>query len=135
MTDVGLLRRHAHLASSAFTEENRLFEEFKGALTENYVVQSLAGIPESGCYYWSKSPYEVGFVIQHDNDVIPIEVKAGQNFKSTSIKNYMQQYEEQTKLCVRLSLRNLSLDGKVLNVPLYLADELERLIAFAMANL
>lgn len=135
MTDVGLLRRHAHLASSAFTEENRLFEEFKGALTENYVMQSLAGIPESGCYYWLKSPYEVDFVIQHDNDVIPIEVKAGQNVNSTSIKNYMQQYEEQTKLCVRLSLRNLSLDGKVLNVPLYLADELERLIAFAMANL
>ena len=134
MTDVGLLRRHAHLASSAFTEENRLFEEFKGALTENYVMQSLAGIPESGCYYWSKSPYEVDFIIQHDNDVIPIEVKAGQNVKSTSIKNYLQQYEEKTKLCVRLSLRNLSLDGKVLNVPLYLADELERLIAFAMAN-
>ena len=74
------------------------------------------------------------FIIQHDNDVIPIEVKAGQNVKSTSIKNYLQQYEEKTKLCVRLSLRNLSLDGKVLNVPLYLADELERLIAFAMAN-
>ena len=133
MGDVGLLRRHAHLASSAFSEANRLFEEFKGALTENYVMQSIQRIRDGRIYYWSKAPHEVDFVIQIDNDVFPIESKAGQNVRATSIKNYLSEYSEQTKLCVRLSMRNLSLDGNILNVPLYLADELERLIAIAVS--
>lgn len=133
MGDVGLLRRHAHLASSAFAEENRLFEEFKGALTENYVMQSLQHVQDGRLYYWAKTPHEVDFVIQIENDVFPIESKAGQNIKAASIKHYLSEYSEQTRLCVRLSMRNLSFDGKILNIPLYLADELERLISIAAA--
>lgn len=133
MGDVGLLRRHAHLASSAFAEENRLFEEFKGALTENYVMQSLQHVQDGRLYCWTKTPHEVDFVIQIENDVFPIESKAGQNIKAASIKHYLSEYSEQTKLCVRLSMRNLSFDGKILNIPLYLADELERLISIAAA--
>lgn len=132
MVDVGLLRRHAHLASSAFSEENRLFEEFKGALNENYVLECIQNIPDVSIYYWSEVPYEVDFIIQLDNDVLPIEAKAGKNIKSASIKNYAEEYKEQTKLCVRLSTRNLSYDGNMLNVPLYLADELERIINIAI---
>ena len=64
MVDVGLLRRHAHLASSAFSEENRLFEEFKGALNENYVLECIQNIPDVSIYYWSEIPYEVDFIIQ-----------------------------------------------------------------------
>lgn len=131
MGDVGLLRRHAHLASSAFAEENRLFEEFKGALTENYVMQSLQHVQDGRLYYWTKTPHEVDFVIQIENDVFPIEAKAGHNIKAASIKHYLSEYSEQTKLCVRLSMRNLSFDGKILNIPLYLTDELERLISIA----
>ena len=133
MGDVGLLRRHAHLASSAFAEENRLFEEFKGALTENYVMQSLQHVQDGRLYYWTKTPHEVDFVIQIENEVFPIESKAGQNIKAASIKHYLSEYSEQTRLCVRLSMRNLSFDGKILNIPLYLADELERLISIAAA--
>lgn len=133
MGDVGLLRRHAHLASSAFAEENRLFEEFKGALTENYVMQSLQHVQDGRLYYWTKTPHEVDFVIQIENDVFPIESKAGHNIKAASIKQYLSEYSEQTKLCIRLSMRNLSFDGKILNIPLYLADELERLITIAAA--
>lgn len=132
MVDVGLLRRHAHLASSAFSEENRLFEEFKGALNENYVLESIQNIPDVSIYYWSEIPYEVDFIIQLDNDVVPLEAKAGKNIKSASIKKYAEEYKEQTKLCVRLSTRNLSYDGNILNVPLYLADELERIINIAI---
>lgn len=133
MVDVSLLRRHAHLASSAFTEENRLFEELKGALTENYVMQSLQQIPDGSIYYWSKAPYEVDFIIQLGNDVYPIEAKAGQNVRATSLKNYAAEYPAETKLCVRLSMRNLSFDERILNIPLYMADEAERLIAIALA--
>ena len=133
MGDVGLLRRHAQLASSAFAEENRLFEEFKGALTENYVMQSLQHVQDGRLYYWTKTPHEVDFVIQIENEVFPIESKAGQNIKAASIKHYLSEYSEQTRLCVRLSMRNLSFDGKILNIPLYLTDELERLISIAAA--
>ena len=132
MGDVGLLRRHSRLSSSTFSEENRLFEEFKGALTENYVLESLLNIPDVSLYYWSDTPYEVDFIIQLDNDVFPVEAKSGKNIKAASIKNYARVYSEQTKLCVRLSTRNLSFDGNLLNIPLYLADEIGRIIALAL---
>ncbi len=70
MIDVGLLHRHAHLASSAYTEGNGLIEEFKGALTENYVLQSLYNIPDMLIHYWSETPYEVDYVMQIDYDTI-----------------------------------------------------------------
>lgn len=132
MGDVGLLRRHSRLSSSTFSEENRLFEEFKGALTENYVLESLLNIPDVSLYYWSDTPYEVDFIIQLENDVFPVEAKSGKNIKAASIKNYARVYSEQTKLCVRLSMRNLSYDGNLLNIPLYLADEIGRIIALAL---
>ncbi len=132
MGDVGLLRRHSRLSSSTFSEENRLFEEFKGALTENYVLESLLNIPDVSLYYWSDTPYEVDFIIQFENDVFPVEAKSGKNIKAASIKNYARVYSEQTKLCVRLSMRNLSFDGYLLNIPLYLADEIGRIIALAL---
>lgn len=132
MTDVGLLRRHARLASSAFTEENRLFTEFKGALTENYVLQSLLHIKDAVPYYWSDGLHEVDFAVQLDNDIFPIEAKAGRNVGGASVKAYAKAYAAETKLIVRCSLQNLSLDGRVLNVPLFLADELERMIRTAL---
>lgn len=132
MGDVGLLRRHSRLSSSTFSEENRLFEEFKGALTENYLMESLLNIPDISVYYWSETPYEVDFVIQLENDVFPVEAKSGINIKAASIKNYAKEFDDQTKLCVRLSLRNLSYDGNLLNIPMYLADELERIIKLAL---
>ena len=85
--------------------------------------------------YWANAPYEVDFVIQRENDVIPVEAKAGTNVKATSIKNYEKQYTEETPLIVRLSLRNLSLEGKVLNVPLFMADNLDKIIGVALQTL
>ena len=132
LPDVGLLRRHARLAASAFTEGNRLFTEFKGALTENFVLQSLLRMENPALYYWSDIAHEVDFVIQLENDIIPIEVKAGQNVGAASIKAYAKAYEAQTKLVIRCSLKNLSLDGRVLNIPLFMADELPRLVKTAL---
>lgn len=132
MGDVGLLRKHSRLATSAFTENNRLFTEFKGALTENYTLQCLLRQFEVKPRYWADAQHEVDFVVQKENDIIPVEVKAGENVRMTSIKNYYKQYESETPLLVRLSLRNLSLDGNVLNVPLFLADQLDKLIGIAL---
>lgn len=132
MGDVGLLRKHSHLATSAFTENNRLFTEFKGALTENYVLQCISRQFEVKPRYWANTQYEVDFIVQRENDIIPLEVKAGENVKATSIKNYYKLYESETPIIVRLSLRNLSLDGNVLNVPLFLADKLDKIIGIAL---
>lgn len=134
MVDVGLLRRHSRLATTAFSEKNRLFTEFKGALTENFVLQSLIRQFEVIPRYWSESQYEIDFIIQRENDIIPIESKAGVNVKATSIKKYAQNYSSQTPLIIRLSLRNLSLDGNILNVPLFMIDELDRIISIAIKN-
>ena len=124
-----------YMAPTAFGEGNRLFTEFKGALTENFVLQSMLRQFEFMPRYWANAPYEVDFVIQRENDVIPVEAKAGINVKATSIKNYEKQYTEETPLIVRLSLRNLSLDGKVLNVPLFMADNLDKIIGIALQSL
>lgn len=132
MSDVGLLRKHSHLATSTFAEYNRLFTEFKGALTENFVLQSLSRQLETEPRYWADAPYEVDFVVQLDNDIIPVECKAGTNVKSTSLKKYSQQYTEQTPLMVRFSLMNLSIDGNLLNIPLFLVDRAGELIRLAI---
>ena len=132
MSDVGLLRKHSHLATSAFAENNRLFTEFKGALTENFVLQSLSRQFETAPRYWTETPYEVDFVVQLDNDIIPVECKAGTNVRATSLKKYSQQYQEQTPIMVRFSLMNLSFDGKVLNIPLFLADKAVDLVRLAL---
>lgn len=129
--DVGILRRLSYLPVTAFAEKNRLFTEFKGALTENYVHQSLKRGFEVAPRYWADASHEVDFVIQREGDIIPVEAKAGENVTATSLKRYAKNYGEQTPLMVRFSMRNLSYDGKILNVPLFMADELNRLLELA----
>ncbi len=126
--DVGILRRLSRLSATAFGEQMRLFTEFKGALTENFVHQSLLRSFDIPPRYWAETPHEVDFIIQCENSVIPVEVKAGEAVKAASIKQYIKDYDEETPLAVRLSMKNLSYDGKILNVPLFMIDELKRLI-------
>ena len=106
LVDVGLLRRLALLAPTAFGEGNRLFTEFKGALTENYVLQTLVTQFEVPPRYWSQSnpPYEVDFLIKRDNDMIPVEVKSETNITSKSFRKFKELFPEQVKLRVRFSL-------------------------------
>ncbi|NLZ83402.1 MAG: ATP-binding protein [Clostridiales bacterium] len=137
LVDVGLLRRLAQLAPTAFGEGNRLFTEFKGALSENYVLQALRNQYEVTPRYWSWSnpPYEVDFLIQHDNDIIPIEVKSEANTVSRSLKKYKEKYSNHTKLRVRFSLDNLKIDNDMLNIPIFMADYTDKLIRLGLNNL
>jgi len=134
LVDVGLLRRLALLAPSAFGEGNRLFTEFKGALSENYVLQAMKNQFEATPRYWSAdSPrYEVDFLIQRENDILPVEVKSEDNTESKSLKYYKKKYGEKVKLRVRFSLNNLKLDNDVLNIPLFMADYADKLIGLAI---
>lgn len=134
LVDVGLLRRLALLAPTAFGEGNRLFTEFRGALSENYVLQALTNQLEAMPRYWSQinPSYEVDFIIQRENDIIPVEVKAEANTEAKSLKKYKEKYSDKVKLRVRFSLDNLKLDGDLLNIPLFMADYADRLIGMAM---
>ena len=137
LADVGVLRRLAQLDPTAFGEGNRLFTEFKGALTENYVLQTLITQFEVTPRYWTQTnpPYEVDFLIQRGNDIFPIEVKSETNTTSRSLKKYKELFPDKVKLRVRLSLDNLRLDGDVLNIPLFLADQIDRLIGMGLERL
>ena len=128
MPDTGLLRKMSdHPVSSllGISEDKNI--PFKGALAENYVLQELNAAYTRAAYYWAKNNYEMDFVIQMDNYVLPIEVKAGQNVKSRSMAKVLESLDKG----VRVSMRNLKYDGKILNVPLVLTSELVRLVGIA----
>lgn len=137
LADVGILRRLAQLAPTAFGEGNRLFTEFKGALTENYILQTLITQFEVIPRYWSQSnpPYEVDFIIQRNNDIFPVEVKSEDNTRSRSLKKYKELFGNKIKLRVRFSLDNLKLDDDMLNIPLFMADHTDRLIGLALEQM
>ena len=136
LVDVGLLRRLAQLAPTAFGEGNRLFTEFKGALTENFVLQTLITQFEVTPRYWTQinPPYEVDFLIQRENDIFPVEVKSEANTTSKSLNKFKELFPAQVKLRVRFSLNNLKLDDDVLNIPLFMTDQTERLIGLALEH-
>ncbi len=96
LVDVGLLRRLAQLAPTAFGEGNRLFTEFKGALTENFVLQTLVTQFEVLPRYWTQNnlPYDVDFLIQRDNDIFPVEVKSEDNTTIRSLKKFKEKYPD-----------------------------------------
>ena len=137
LCDVGMLRRMAFLAPSAIAEGNRLFTEFKGALTENYILNALEPQFEPLPRYWAmdKPRYEVDYLIQRENEIFPIEVKSDANVESKSLKKYAEVYPGRAKLRVRFSLRNLCLNGDVLNIPLFMADYADKLIGIALKAL
>lgn len=134
LVDVGLLRRLAQMSPTAFGEGNRLFTEFKGALTENFVLQTLITQFEVTPRYWSQNnpPYEVDFLIQRENDIFPIEVKSETNTSSKSLKKFKELFPNNVKLKIRFSLNNLKLDDDVLNIPLFMADYTDRLIGLVL---
>lgn len=120
--DVGLLRRLSRLDSTAFSQDAALLSEFKGAFAENYVLQELLPQLDSTPRYWTneKPKYEVDYLVRLGNEVVPVEVGAVESVDSPSLRYYARKHPG-TPLRLRFSMRNLSLDGGVLNVPLYLA--------------
>ncbi len=125
--DVGVLRLLSHLDPVAILEGNRLFTEFKGALTENYILESLIQQFEELPRYWSSAnKAEVDYLIQYNNDIIPIEVKSDENIRSKSLAFYRKEFSP--KLSIRYSLRNLKYDEGVLNIPLFMSDFTKKII-------
>ena len=117
--DVGLLCAMSELDAKSIIEGNSLFVEFKGALTEQYVLQELvASTPYTAYYYGSeKATFEQDFLIQKENKVVPIEVKAETNVRSQSLKAFYEKYKPE--LSVRFSLLPYKRQDWMVNIPLY----------------
>ncbi len=130
LSDTGVLRKLAKLPASALIAGKDIFGEFKGRLIENFVQQELKTLGfDPVCYWTSAAAAEVDFVIQHDETIVPVEVKSGLNLSSRSLRVYRERYKP--PLSIRCSLQNLKYDNGLLNVPLYLIDELPRLMGQA----
>lgn len=133
MSDIGLLRRTAGVPASALLDSSILFQEFKGALVENYVLTELTSLHDRRPFYWkSKNTAEVDFVVPTENDIIPVEVKSSENVRSRSLGVYRDKYSP--GLSVRTSLKNLRKDGSLLNIPLYLLWNFDRLVGKHASN-
>jgi uncharacterized protein len=124
--DIGLLRVMSGLPSSMLLDGDSLFVEFKGALSEQFVLQQLRSEGFDPCYWSSDGQAEVDFLIQYNNSIIPIEVKAGENVKAKSLQVYRNQYSPSTTL--RFSLLDLRINDPVVNIPLYTIFTLNALL-------
>ena len=117
--DVGLLGAMAGLNVRTIIEGDEIFTEFKGALTEQYVMQQLRLDSERYIGYWTndRSTSEVDFVIQEEGEVIPIEVKSGENLKAKSFRLFCEKYKPSK--AIRTSLSDFKEESWMANVPLY----------------
>ncbi len=115
--DVGLLNAIAKIDAKILLEKNMILTEFKGAMTEQFVAQQLKISHE--LYYWSapNATAEVDFLIQKQNEIIPIEVKAEENLKSKSLKVFTEKYKSST--VVRTSMSFFKEQDWLTNIPLY----------------
>lgn len=151
--DVGFLYGLEHMSRSAqssalssasgdsgseMVERKRLFAELNGALTETFVLQSLAAQFEVTPRYWAQSAASGAtvFLIQRENDIFPVEVrtevKEVDEGRGGGLERLKAAFPDRIKLCVRFSTENLKLKGDVLNIPLFLADQTDWLIGLAL---
>ncbi|AHW59512.1 hypothetical protein SAMN05444285_10385 [Draconibacterium orientale] len=128
IVDVGLLAAMGSLDVKTLLDGNTIFEEFKGALTEQYALQQLKTIPNIPIYYWSadKANAEIDFVIQHLSNVVPIEVKAAENLQAKSLKSFKGRYPD--SIAVRTSMSDYREEDWLFNVPLYAINYLSEIV-------
>ena len=117
LLDIGLLNAIGNLDAKILLEKNAILKEYKGALTEQFVCQQLN--ISNKLYYWlaPNGTAEIDFIIQYENNIIPIEVKAEENLKSKSLKLYVEKFLPNT--AIRTSMSASRKEAWLTNVPLY----------------
>lgn len=117
--DVGLLGAMSNLDRRAVVDGNRIFTEFKGSLTEQYVCQQLVAMQRSDPFYWTSSngASEIDFLVQDNRGTFPIEVKSEENLKSKSLRAFSERYEGMSPL--RFSMSPFRIEPWMRNIPLY----------------
>ncbi len=129
IVDVGLLGCMAGLQTSTLLDGNAIFVEFKGALTEQYVCQQLKTVENLDVYYYTndRSSCEVDFIVDTGEQIIPVEVKAEVNLRAKSLKSYHEKFKP--KISVRASMANYKEEEWLMNLPLYMIDQIKNIVA------
>ena len=117
INDVGLLSTKSELDVKTLLEGNRIFEEFKGSLTEQYVLQEMISNGITPFYWSSNGKAEVDFVFKYESDVYPLEVKAEENLQSKSLKVYSEKFKP--IIALRTSMKDYRRESWLINIPLY----------------
>ena len=126
MHDVGLLGTKSDIDVKTLLDGNRIFKEFKGALTEQYILQEMIANGITPFYWSSQGRAEVDFVFKHNSEIYPLEVKAEENLQSKSLKVYSEKFNPST--CLRTSMKDYRKESWLTNIPLYaIGTELLRL--------
>ena len=127
MCDIGLMRKMAKLPTAAIFEKNDTYKEFKGALTENYVLNELVNLSGETPFYWkSDNIAEVDFIVQNQMDIVPIDVKSAHNDRAKSLAQYRKKYNP--RVSVKTSMKNIS-GEEVKNIPLYMIWKMDKICA------
>ncbi len=127
LSDVGLLRRLAGIPAEAVLMKQDIFNEYRGRIAENFVLQQFISMNIFPVYYWTSGNLaELDFVILSGNKILPVEVKSGLNTRAKSLKIYREKYSPYK--AIRFSMLNLKEDASLLNIPLYLIHRLPDLI-------
>lgn len=124
VSDTGLLKQMAGVENSAILLHKK--DQFKGPLTENYVLQQLKGQFYPEPRYYAERNKEIDFVVQNQTDIIPIEAKGGEDKSAPSFKRYIAEHNPET--AIRFSRRGYRKDGAITNMPLYLAPRMKELL-------
>ncbi len=128
LLDVGLLSAMAGVDARTLLDENEFFEEFKGSLTEQYVLCQLKECTQLDVFYWTAEAgtAEIDFITQIGSINVPIEVKASENLQAKSLKTFVEKYK--TKINVRTSMSNYRKEEWLINIPLYCIGNVENII-------
>jgi predicted AAA+ superfamily ATPase len=99
--------------------DKSLFEEFKGAMTEQYVLQQFKSVEQLPIYYWAaeRATAEIDFLVQYQHRIIPVEVKSAENLKAKSLKSYYEKFNPE--ISIRTSLSDYRKEDWLINLPLY----------------
>lgn len=126
MLDVGLLSCQVRLSQSVLLNGNDLFKEFKGALTEQYVMQQFKTINQIETYYWTneRGSAEIDFLVDTGEKIVPVEVKAEMNLKAKSLKTYYEKFKP--VISVRTAMTDYKNDVWLLNLPLWAIETLRQ---------
>jgi len=126
--DTGLLSAMINLNIKTLIEKDEIFTEFKGSLTEEYVLEELKSSLDTEIFYWSNIDgiAEIDYMIEIDNNIIPIEVKSGENLQAKSLKSFIKKYN--SPLNIRTSLREYKKEENIINIPLYMINNLKKIL-------
>lgn len=126
LLDVGLLGAMNALDSRSLLENDKLFNDYNGSITEQYVLQEFKTIGELPVFYWASNRAELDFLIQYQNNIIPVEAKATINLQAKSLKSFRLKYEP--KISIRTSLADYEENTGLFNIPLYDIENVKEII-------